>query len=86
LEGHTEGVRTLATAVVGGRPIAVTGGWDMTVRLWDLTRGEQIDGPLEGHDDQVWTTAATLVDGRPVVITGGGDGIPLVRMWDLTTY
>lgn len=38
LTGHTDWVVAVATAVVDGRPVAVTGSWDRTVRVWDLWR------------------------------------------------
>jgi len=34
----------VGTAVVGGRPLALTGSWDKTVRMWDLATREQV-GP-----------------------------------------
>ncbi|WP_280716228.1 hypothetical protein, partial [Kitasatospora sp. MAP5-34] len=41
LTGHTGRVGSVAVAVVDGRPVAVTGSDDRTVRVWDLTTGEQ---------------------------------------------
>ncbi|MEV7356930.1 hypothetical protein AB0O19_18205, partial [Kitasatospora sp. NPDC091276] len=72
-----------ATAVVDGRPLAVTGGDDGTVRTWDLTTGDQVGEPLTGHTGDVNTVATAVVDGRPLAVTGGDDGT--VRTWDLTT-
>ncbi|MEV6395501.1 hypothetical protein AB0M39_12110 [Streptomyces sp. NPDC051907] len=40
--GHSSRVTAVATTVVDGRPVAVTGGWDKSVRVWDLTTGHQI--------------------------------------------
>ncbi|MFD7527410.1 hypothetical protein ACFV8E_07270 [Streptomyces sp. NPDC059849] len=39
LAGHTGGVSGVATGVVEGGPVAVTGSGDGTVRVWDLTTG-----------------------------------------------
>lgn len=43
---HTGPVGAVAVAVVGGRPVAVTGGDDGTVRVWDLGSGTPIGAPL----------------------------------------
>ncbi|MGW1109447.1 hypothetical protein ACWD4E_42680, partial [Streptomyces sp. NPDC002540] len=44
LTNHTGAVLVLAvaTAVVEGRPVAVTGSDDGTVRVWDLATGQQV--------------------------------------------
>ncbi|WP_433655186.1 hypothetical protein ACQPW1_30315 [Nocardia sp. CA-128927] len=47
LEGHTASVLAVACAVVDGRPAAVTGGMDRTVRMWDLTSAELIGMPRQ---------------------------------------
>ncbi|MFB6984757.1 WD40 repeat domain-containing protein [Streptomyces sp. NPDC056304] len=83
LTGHTDTVRAVATAMVDGRPVAVTGSDDETVRMWDLTTGRPVGEPLTGHTGGVLAVATAMVDGRPVAITGGHD--KTVRVWDLTT-
>ncbi|MFB7546665.1 WD40 repeat domain-containing protein [Streptomyces sp. NPDC056154] len=83
LTGHTDTVRAVATAMVDGRPVAVTGSDDETVRMWDLTTGRPVGEPLTGHTGGVLAVATAMVDGRPVAITGSDD--KTVRMWDLTT-
>ncbi|MFE2935890.1 hypothetical protein [Streptomyces sp. NPDC059278] len=58
--GHTSWVWAVATGVVDGRPIAVTGSNDRTVRVWDLTTGQQVGEPLTshtGHDDAALAVA-----------------------------
>ncbi|MGX6607593.1 hypothetical protein ACWKSP_36525 [Micromonosporaceae bacterium Da 78-11] len=53
LEGHTNEIHALAVGTPGGRPTAVTGGDDGTVRIWDLRARIQrhalivAGGPLE---------------------------------------
>jgi WD40 repeat protein len=42
LTGHDSEVRAVATAVVEGRPVAVTGSRDGTVRVWDLATGRPV--------------------------------------------
>ncbi|MGW4529216.1 WD40 repeat domain-containing protein [Amycolatopsis sp. NPDC004378] len=75
--------RAIATAAVGGRPIAVTGSNDHAVRIWDLTHGTLIHPPMREHRDRVYAVACTRLDGTPVAVTGGDDD--LLRLWDLTT-
>ncbi|RZB16100.1 hypothetical protein StrepF001_28320 [Streptomyces sp. F001] len=70
----------VAVVSVGGRPHAVTGGGDGTVRVWDLEAGQEVR-VLAGHKGGVRCVAAASVEGRPYAVTGGGDGT--VRVWDL---
>ncbi len=37
LTGHSDIVWAVATTEVDGRPVLVSGGWDGTVRVWNLT-------------------------------------------------
>ncbi|MFC9330767.1 caspase family protein, partial [Kitasatospora sp. NPDC057015] len=83
LTGHTRGVRTVACTMLDGRPVAVTGSTDDTVRVWDLTTGQPVGEPLTGHTDHVEAVACTMLDGRPVAVTASTDRT--VRVWDLTT-
>ncbi|MEV5205694.1 hypothetical protein [Streptomyces sp. NPDC053720] len=83
LTGHTGRVWAVATGVVDGCPVAVTGSDDGTVRVWDLTTGRPVGEPLTGHTSRVLAVATGVVDGRPVAVTGSGD--KTVRVWDLTT-
>ena len=64
-----------------GTPVAVTGGLDGTVRVWDLRTGAARGRPLRGHTGWVNAVAIGEVDGTPVAVTGGADGT--VRVWDL---
>ena len=60
-----------ALVLPDGRPVAVTGSCDDTVRVWDLTTGTPIGDPLTGHTGGVGAVAAlVLPDGRPVAVTG----------------
>ncbi|WP_328498889.1 WD40 repeat domain-containing protein [Streptomyces sp. NBC_00414] len=83
LSGHTDRVWAIDSAPVGTRTLAVTTSRDRTVRVWDLSTGEQEGEPLTGHTGQVWGVAATVVDGRCVAVTAGEDRT--VRTWDITT-
>ncbi|MER6562297.1 hypothetical protein ABT300_32070, partial [Streptomyces sp. NPDC001027] len=80
LAGHTSGVSAVATGMVDGLPVVVTGSYDMTVRVWDLTTGQPVCEPL-GHTDEV--NAVAVVEGWSVAVTGSDDFT--VRVWDLAT-
>ena len=62
----------MATVVLpDGRPIAVTGSEDATVRIWDLTTGTPVGDPLTGHTGAVGAVATVVLpDGRPLAVTG----------------
>jgi WD40 repeat protein len=66
-----------------GRPVAVTAGWDNTVRLWDLSTSRQIGDPLTGHTDWVTSVSAVQTKEGPVAVSRSRDGT--LRLWDLTT-
>ncbi|MFI1794461.1 caspase family protein [Streptomyces olivaceoviridis] len=76
-------VRAVSCTVIEGTPVAITGGDDRTVRVWELTAVAQIGLPLTGHDRFVYAVACTVIDSDPVAVTGGHDGT--VRLWDLAT-
>ncbi|MEU6277073.1 caspase family protein [Streptomyces populi] len=78
-----EPVRALACTVLDGTPIAITGGRDGTVRVWDLATRQPIGEPLTGHTGTVYSVACTELDRTPIAVTGGDDGT--VRVWDLAT-
>ena len=78
---HDGPVDAVAVGERQGRPVAVSGGGDGTVRVWDLESGAPALGPLTGHDGAVRAVAVGERQGRPVAVSGGGDGT--VRVWDL---
>ncbi|MDG4864904.1 hypothetical protein P8605_42825, partial [Streptomyces sp. T-3] len=81
LTGHEGAVLAMDTALVGDRLLAVTGGEDETVRLWDLSAGEAVGAPLTGHHSRVEALRTARLDGREVALSGGRDGV--IRVWDL---
>ncbi|MDQ0938408.1 hypothetical protein [Streptomyces sp. V1I1] len=78
LPGHTDTVSAVATGVVEGRPVVVTGSWDKTVRVWDLATGRPVGEPFANGG-----VATAVVEGRSVAVTGSRNGT--VRVWDLAT-
>ncbi|MFT4137294.1 MAG: hypothetical protein QM641_12380, partial [Microbacterium sp.] len=83
LTGHRGRVCAVACTSLGDLPIAVTGGYDGTVRIWDLSTGTQLGDPLPGHTGSVTSVACSTVGDDPVAVTCGTDG--MLRIWDLGT-
>ncbi|MFD7916346.1 WD40 repeat domain-containing protein [Streptomyces sp. NPDC059752] len=81
--------RSMATAVVDGRPVAVgVGIEDGTVRVWDLETGEEACDPLTEHGF-VGAVATAVRDGCPVAVivsaTRREDADSMLRVWDLSS-
>ncbi|SEB60647.1 AAA family ATPase [Streptomyces melanosporofaciens] len=86
LTGHTSETMGIATATVEGNPVAVSvGGWDGTVRLWDLAESthRRIGDPLTGHSRSVTEVAVLERAGQRIAVTGALDDT--VYAWDLRT-
>ncbi|MYT72503.1 MULTISPECIES: caspase family protein, partial [unclassified Streptomyces] len=49
MSGHAHSVAAVACTSLDDIPVAVTGSYDNTVRVWDLREGQQIGEPLTGH-------------------------------------
>ncbi|MEV0398659.1 hypothetical protein [Actinoallomurus sp. NPDC050550] len=81
LTGHEETIRSLDTVTFDDRCLAVTGGDDATVRIWDLRTGTQVGDPLSGHKGSVETVRTAVLDGRHVALSAGRDG--RINVWDL---
>jgi WD40 repeat protein len=83
LRGHTDAIRDLAVSPDGGT-LASAGGWDRTVRIWDLQRAQaQHQHPerrtLTGHAAQVTCVAFGAGD----TAVGSGSWDETARLWDL---
>ncbi|PZG16680.1 hypothetical protein C1J01_20175, partial [Nonomuraea aridisoli] len=83
LIGHIGSVDVVAVGEVDGKTVAVTGGDDRTVRVWDLSTGSPVGKPLVGHTSGVYAVAVGELNGMTVAVTGGDDRT--VRVWDLST-
>ena len=79
LRGHGDAVSSLAF-----RPddlnVLVTGSWDKTVKLWDLSTSTCLS-TMRGHTDRVWSVCFSS-DGKQ--LTSGSED-RTVRNWDLAT-
>jgi WD40 repeat protein len=78
LTGHGGAVNALALSADGS--LAVSGGSDRTVRVWDVRRCKAA-GALRGHTGEV-TSVAVTGDGL-LAVSGAKDHT--VRVWDTTT-
>jgi WD40 repeat protein len=76
LGGHTNYVEAVAVTADGRR--AVSGGWDTTVRVWDLETGAMLH-TLEGHTDVVAGVAVTP-DGATAASAGWDRAL---RVWNI---
>jgi WD40 repeat protein len=66
-------VGAVATVVLpDGRPVAVTGGEDATVRIWDLQRKTGVQEPLHLVGPVSALAALHLPTGVHLAITGAG--------------
>ncbi|MEG4854677.1 WD40 repeat domain-containing protein [Microcoleus sp. B5-D4] len=77
LEGHSDSVN--AVTVTADSKRAISGSWDNTLKVWDLTTGKE-KFTLKGHSDWVYVVGVSA-DGKRV-ISGSRDTL---KVWDLTT-
>ena len=82
LRGHESGLNAVSVGELDGRPIALTGSWDGTARIWDLTTQKQLGPEMKEHKD-VTAVAFGEIGDYTLALTGGDDGI--VRIFDVST-
>jgi WD40 repeat protein len=80
---HDLWVTAVAVGELEGRPVAVSGSDDKTVRVWDLADGSSIGDPMHGHQGPVRAVAVGELEGQPVVISGSDDHT--IHVWDLVS-
>ena len=80
---HKNAACAIRTGELHGQPVAVTGGEDGTVRIWDLQARTLIGKPLRGHSGPVRAVAIGDMNGATVAVSGGYDGT--VWIWDVAT-
>jgi WD40 repeat protein len=59
----------------------VSGGYDKTIRLWDVATGTQIGEPLRGH--MRWVTSVAFSPDGKQIVSGSFDNT--IRLWDAAT-
>ncbi|NUP50105.1 MAG: hypothetical protein HOW97_22750 [Catenulispora sp.] len=82
LRGHSWGVSAVAVGEVDGRAVALTGSYDGTARMWDLSTQRQL-GPALGGYEEVSAVALGDIDEYSVALVAGDDGT--VRVFDLSS-
>ena len=75
------GIWDVACTLLNGRLVAVTGGYERSLRIWDLAAGKLVGGPLSGHTGVIRAVACGMLHGLPIAVTGSEDRT--VRVWDL---
>jgi len=77
-KGHTGSVNTVAVTPDGTR--AVSGSDDETLRVWDLSFGEEV-ATLKGHTS--WVTAVAVTPDGTRAVSASND--KTLRVWDLSS-
>ncbi|MEU0275276.1 WD40 repeat domain-containing protein, partial [Streptomyces sp. NPDC006307] len=79
LAGHEGPVRALDCITIEGRPHAVTGGEDGTVRVWDLATGACRSEYTLPEGRPVRALACTTIDDASFAVLGTDQGIDVLR-------
>ncbi|KAF4618319.1 hypothetical protein D9613_011568 [Agrocybe pediades] len=76
---HSSTVSSLAFSPDSKR--LISGSWDKTVCLWDMTKMEQVGDPWEGHTN--WVNCVAFSPDGTKVVSGSND--ETLRVWDPET-
>ncbi len=79
LKGHTKPL--LSVAFSPDSKTVATGGWDTTIRLWDVATGKNT-ATFTGHAKEVRSVAFSP-DGKTLASAGGND--LTIRLWEVAT-
>jgi WD40 repeat protein len=79
--GHEGGVTALAVAISRNRPLALSGGGEGTLLLWDIETGCPMGPAIPAHTGIVTAVAFADPDSLGVAVSAGSDG--LMTTWDL---
>lgn len=74
-------VAALSLGHLRGQSIAVSGGEDGSLQVWELSTGTR-QMTITGHTGPIWTVALGELDGAIVAVSAGDD--LAIRLWDLT--
>jgi WD40 repeat protein len=74
-------INDMALAQVKGKTVAVVGGDDHELRMWDLATSGEVGKALR-HGKTIYGLAVSTLNGNPVAVASYGVGM---RMWDLVT-
>lgn len=84
---HGAEVTAMAVAKVRGKPVAISGGVDGRLLIWDLTDDKLAATLQHGHGGDRYSTGITalatgeLPSGEPILVSGGRDGT--AQVWNL---
>jgi WD40 repeat protein len=81
IPAHVEWANAVVCAELDGRPLAVTGGHDALVHVWDLATGQTVGDPFARHGGPVEAVVRTELEGRPLIVSSDAEGE--VWVWDL---
>jgi WD40 repeat protein len=82
MSGHTDTISVVGLTNVSGAPTAVTGSYDGTVRMWDISSRRPASDPLSGHSGGVRALAIVELRELPIAIVGTDSG--KVYSWNLS--
>ncbi|CAD2218725.1 guanine nucleotide-binding protein subunit beta-2-like 1 protein [Angomonas deanei] len=80
---HTDWISSLCFSPNAAKPIVVSGSWDTTVKVWDITSGKCERTLVDKKDQPEYITSVTVSPDGSLCASGGKDGF--ARLWDITS-